>query len=163
MDSSNIEEPGIVHAGISRRTMIKAGAIVGATLWVAPVVESFTTPASAASFSAGCVMCYYYDGSNYVLFASAQDDPTPNNGEPSQLCVNNRTGTGAEGINSGYYVLFNSNVISKSVYFGAANNQCSYNGSLLYGQEGDLSFPTPPTCPSAATPNVYCSTGRWTA
>jgi hypothetical protein len=162
MDSSNIEEPGIVHAGISRRTMIKAGAIVGATLWVAPVVESFTTPASAASFSAGCVQCYYYDSSSksYVLFASAQDDPTPNNGHPSSLCAQSASGLVPPGVTSGPYVLYDSNVITGTVYFGAENNQCYYNHTALLPS---VTASGVPACPTSPTPNVYCSTGRWTA
>lgn len=36
-------------SAISRRQLLKGGAIVGGTVWVAPVIESFTTRAAAAS------------------------------------------------------------------------------------------------------------------
>ena len=162
MDSSNIEEPGILQTGISRRTMIKAGAIVGATLWVAPVVESFITPASAASFGAGCVQCYYLDNSTneYVLFGAFVDDPTPNTSEPSVLCAGGTGGTGAAGITSGPFVLFNTNQAN----FLAVNtsHECTYgsSGTTLLTTNP---FPTVPTCPSTPTPNIVCSTGYWTA
>jgi hypothetical protein len=35
--------------GLSRRNLMKAGAIVGGTIWVTPVVESFLTKAAAES------------------------------------------------------------------------------------------------------------------
>jgi hypothetical protein len=41
----------------SRRTLIKGGAVVGGALWVAPVVESFTSKAWAASVSHFCCSC----------------------------------------------------------------------------------------------------------
>lgn len=39
----------IATSGISRRRLIKAGAIVGASVWVAPVIDSFVNRAAAAS------------------------------------------------------------------------------------------------------------------
>jgi hypothetical protein len=35
--------------GLSRRTLIKGGAMVGGLVWAAPVIDSFTSPASATS------------------------------------------------------------------------------------------------------------------
>jgi hypothetical protein len=55
---SGIEE--VVGEGgrrISRRTLIKGSAVVGATVWAAPVVESFTSRAFAASATHYCCAC----------------------------------------------------------------------------------------------------------
>jgi len=55
---SGIEE--VVGEGgrrISRRTLIKGSAVVGATVWAAPVVESFTSKAFAASAAYYCCAC----------------------------------------------------------------------------------------------------------
>ncbi len=46
-DEDVIEESA--EPGISRRTLIKGAAIVGGTVWVAPVIDSFVTKAAAAS------------------------------------------------------------------------------------------------------------------
>ena len=40
---------GIATSRISRRSVIKAGAIVGGTVWVAPVIDSFVNRAAAQS------------------------------------------------------------------------------------------------------------------
>ena len=40
---------GSAASGISRRRLIKAGVIVGGSVWVAPVIDSFVSRASAAS------------------------------------------------------------------------------------------------------------------
>ena len=55
---TDIEEAGGSDRIFSRRTLIKGGAIVGGTLWVAPVVESFTSKAWAASEVHYCCACY---------------------------------------------------------------------------------------------------------
>ena len=39
------EDTGIGKQGISRRTLLKGGAVVGTALWVAPVVETLPAPA----------------------------------------------------------------------------------------------------------------------
>ena len=44
---------GVRTSRISRRTVLKGGAVVAGTLWVAPVIESMTTPAFAQSVSTG--------------------------------------------------------------------------------------------------------------
>lgn len=50
---SDVNDPG--GLGISRRSLIKRGAIVGGTvLWAAPVVQSFTSPAGAVEGSPAC-------------------------------------------------------------------------------------------------------------
>jgi hypothetical protein len=56
--ASDIEETGGRDRTFSRRTLIKGGAIVGGTLWVAPVVESFTSKAWAASVTHYCCSCW---------------------------------------------------------------------------------------------------------
>ncbi len=52
---------GIGTSRISRRSVIKAGAIVGGTVWVAPVIDSFTNQAAAQSTPTcgpTCVSCF---------------------------------------------------------------------------------------------------------
>jgi hypothetical protein len=45
------DEAGISSRGISRRTLLKGGAVVGTALWVAPVVETFAGSSTAAGAS----------------------------------------------------------------------------------------------------------------
>jgi len=52
--SDEIMTEEATRAGMSRRNLIKAGAIVGGAVWVAPVVDSFVTVASAVSNPAEC-------------------------------------------------------------------------------------------------------------
>ena len=40
---------GVLHSGLSRRTVLKGAAVAGGVLWVAPVIESFPTVAAAGS------------------------------------------------------------------------------------------------------------------
>lgn len=44
-------------SGLSRRTLLKAGAVVGGGIWAAPVVESFVSKAAAATASTTQVQC----------------------------------------------------------------------------------------------------------
>jgi len=65
---SGIEE--VVGEGgrrISRRTLIKGSAVVGATVWAAPVVESFTSKAFAGSVFYYCCACEDGSSSSTVL------------------------------------------------------------------------------------------------
>lgn len=43
------ERTGVLHSGVSRRTVLKGAAVAGGALWVAPVIESFPSVAAAAS------------------------------------------------------------------------------------------------------------------
>jgi len=52
-----VVEEGLASTRISRRGLIKAGAIVGGTVWVAPVIDSFTSRAAAASEQHFCCCC----------------------------------------------------------------------------------------------------------
>lgn len=46
------------HFGISRRDLIKRGAVVGGTLvWATPVVQRLTPPAFAAGTTCDCFFC----------------------------------------------------------------------------------------------------------
>jgi hypothetical protein len=47
-EESNAEE-SLISSPFSRRSLLKAGAIVGGTVWVAPVIDSFVSRAAAAS------------------------------------------------------------------------------------------------------------------
>lgn len=57
-NETDSEEAGGSDRTFSRRTLIKGGAIVGGTLWVAPVVESFTSKAWGASAAHYCCSCW---------------------------------------------------------------------------------------------------------
>ncbi len=48
-DETSTEGGSLVNSRISRRNLMKAGAIVGGSVWVAPVIDSFTSVAAAAS------------------------------------------------------------------------------------------------------------------
>jgi hypothetical protein len=52
-----VVEEGLASTRISRRGLMKAGAIVGGTVWVAPVIDSFTSRAAAASEQHYCCCC----------------------------------------------------------------------------------------------------------
>jgi len=47
-EESNAEE-SLISSPFSRRSLLKAGVIVGGTVWVAPVIDSFVSRAAAAS------------------------------------------------------------------------------------------------------------------
>ncbi len=52
------DEEGRPASGVSRRTLIKRGAIVGGLVWVTPVVQSLRIPANAAGVGSGlCDAC----------------------------------------------------------------------------------------------------------
>ena len=52
-----VVEGGLFSSQISRRGLMKAGAIVGGTIWVAPVIDSFMSRAAAASSQHYCCCC----------------------------------------------------------------------------------------------------------
>jgi hypothetical protein len=45
------------RSGISRRDLIRRGAIVGGAVWVAPVIQSITSRAMAATATYACCQC----------------------------------------------------------------------------------------------------------
>src|SRR5438132_12418303 len=62
-------------AGISRREVIKRGAVAGSIIWAAPVVESFTNAAfgqTAGSPPCTCTVCIgvSFGGQNQVTFCT---------------------------------------------------------------------------------------------
>jgi len=48
-----------MRSPLSRRRLLKAGAIVGGTVWVAPVIDSFVNRAAAGSLPTGAFPCSY--------------------------------------------------------------------------------------------------------
>ncbi len=55
------QDSGLGHEGISRREVIRRGAVVGGTLvWAAPLLQSLTPPAYAQYAQCGC--CYCWEG-----------------------------------------------------------------------------------------------------
>jgi hypothetical protein len=77
------EEEGRPESGVSRRTLIKRGAIVGGLVWVTPVVQSLTTPANAQEVPGGgsplCRAC---------LAVTVGSTTTHFNVIPSSACCN---------------------------------------------------------------------------
>ena len=58
-DDVDVEEAGGLSSTlITRRNLIKAGAIVGGVVWTAPVIDSFLSPAGAQSEQHFCCSCY---------------------------------------------------------------------------------------------------------
>lgn len=49
MSDESFADEVLTKAQFSRRSLIKAGAVVGGSVWVAPVLDSFTSRAAAAS------------------------------------------------------------------------------------------------------------------
>ena len=64
-------------SGISRRRLLKAGAVIGGTVWAAPVIESFTSAAMAQSEVHYC--CYCFDAANKDVPTNCGQ--TPNAGD----------------------------------------------------------------------------------
>jgi len=71
-DESVIEEG--LGSRFPRRSLIKAGAIVGGTIWVAPAIDTFTNRAAAASALNYCCTCY--GGSPAFAFCEEDSGPT---------------------------------------------------------------------------------------
>jgi hypothetical protein len=66
-----VVEGGLFSTRISRRGLMKTGAIVGGTIWVAPVIDSFMSRAAAASSQHYCCCC---------------SNPNPNSGAVAHQC-----------------------------------------------------------------------------
>ncbi len=61
-------------AGITRRTLIKRGAVVGGTLvWAAPVIDSFTSPAFGQAGTPEAACCRFTGGGHVGLTAEESD------------------------------------------------------------------------------------------
>ncbi|MGH9064054.1 MAG: hypothetical protein ACRD0L_08825 [Acidimicrobiales bacterium] len=69
--SDDIEEGGPRH--ISRRTLIKGGAVVGGTIWAAPVIESLVSGAGAETTASGGSHCCSCSGATTSKTAYCQD------------------------------------------------------------------------------------------
>ena len=77
---------GITKRGISRRNLIKGGVIVGGTLWVAPVVESFTSKAYGATASQlnYCCSCWPLVG---TVYQGESDNHPPTASDCASYCA----------------------------------------------------------------------------
>lgn len=149
-DLENLET-SLRSRAISRRTLIKGGAIVGGTVWAAPMIDSFVSPAFAQGSSQyGCCACYNPSG---VLVSGAADDLS------ASSCVSYCKSTVPGG--HGSYVLFN-NPKSPFTYNqppppAGALPACSSGSTQLSITSG-----TENVCPSpGAIPGFTCSTGTF--
>jgi len=87
-DSGIEEVAGEGGRRISRRTLIKGSAVVGATVWAAPVVESFTSKAFAASATHYCCACANPVSGQGRVDANQgeEDDSPPTESDCAQYC-----------------------------------------------------------------------------
>lgn len=75
------------ESGISRRELLRRGAIVGGTMvWAVPVLQSLTPPAFAQGSPRPCGCCYCWNGD--------KQNPTPGPGSPSGDLVTDNGCTG---------------------------------------------------------------------
>jgi hypothetical protein len=75
MSDESIVEERPLQSPFSRRTLLKAGAVVGGTVWVAPVIDSFVNRAAAASGpSSTCTQML--NGSGFSVVSVLLLDPT---------------------------------------------------------------------------------------
>jgi hypothetical protein len=78
---------GTHESGISRRELLRRGAIVGGTMvWAVPVLQSLTPPAYAQGSPRPCGCCYCWNGD--------KQNPTPGPGSPSGDLVTDNGCTG---------------------------------------------------------------------
>ena len=136
MSNESLGEERLTHAQFSRRSLIKAGAIVGGSVWVAPVIDSFTSRAAAASsaFQYSFVALIYTCGSTTYR--------------------QNWSGQGSPGTLSGD--------CSSTWTFGSCNNTFQHGGSFASSgcpatavQNGDGSITITFNCPTPATVSEY--------
>lgn len=178
-DDAVVEEGSLLSSVISRRNLIKAGAIVGGVVWAAPVIDSFASPASATSlvnYQHGCVLCFYLNTSDTaVLFGAATDDPTPTNqADINTLCSQLystllKKSEVPKGITGGPALVYNT---VQNFSFGTTGgtpdtNVCTYSSdsglSLLSFDLTNTSTPTCATIPPALVGTVYCAPASWSA
>lgn len=150
MPDESIIEEGLSNTRISRRKLMQAGAIVGGTVWVAPVIDSFVTPAAAASVAFPCsyadIIFYFADDTNKTLYCIKLNDP--NDG----CNLNN-----ADGSYSG--TVLNSAAACGGTYYGVNSND---KLSTVSGPSASDTFtvipPAPSTDPGVTTnPPSTCS------
>jgi hypothetical protein len=139
-----VESPGLAARMITRRNLIKGGAIVGGTVWVAPAIESFTNRAFGQSVARTCCQCFSSTGR--VVFAGQDDFST-------SLCQS--TCHGVVGGAGGHWVLFTSSIAADG--FSSAddlqpNPGCTFTATATY-LGGDQ------TCPGSLPTGVSCFDG----
>lgn len=148
-DLENVET-SLRSRAISRRTLIKAGAIVGGTVWAAPVIDSFVSPAFASGSSQyGCCACYNADG---VLISGAADGLTA--ASCAAFCKSTVTG-------SGTYVLFNS-PSSSFTYNQPPPTPPNLPACSSGSTQLSITSGTENVCPSSLPAGFTCSTGTFT-
>ena len=135
---------------ITRRDLIKTGAIAGGLAWVSPTIESFTAKASAASVQHACCACF----SGGAFIAAAADDFTDLGCRVlcTQAATPGQVGT---------FLRFTgpSSFIAKGVT--EINPGCTFGSTFLDGLAGA----GPTLCPPAneLPAGLACDTGVWSA
>ncbi|MGH9298220.1 MAG: hypothetical protein ACRDZP_09660 [Acidimicrobiales bacterium] len=84
MSDESIVEEGVMSSRFSRRSLIKAGAIVGGTVWVAPVIDSFANAAAASSQLNYCCTCF---GSTSSFDQCIEDSHPPSAAACQSICA----------------------------------------------------------------------------
>jgi hypothetical protein len=141
---TDIEEAGGSDRIFSRRSLIKGGAIVGGTLWVAPVVESFTSKAWAASESHYCCACYT------PVMAGADPNQGLQDGHPNSVlaCVQ---------LCNGSLPTIQNEQFTAFAWTGPRPTPLTWSGTSIMGQPPGCYQGSPPTEPVA-----NCTTGTIT-
>ena len=162
MSDESIIEAGPKSSRFSRRSLIKAGAIVGGTIWVAPAIDSFTSPASAAggpgdgSALHGCCACYKVNAKGSPTLLNAAVD-----GYNARTCAAACAASNPK-VKSGTYVLFNTFMVTGfAAVDPPANPDGCFRGLPSIHQLSIQFHDTCPTGPPKLTPGYTCSTGTW--
>jgi hypothetical protein len=136
---------------ITRRTLIKGAAVTGGLAWTAPVIESFTAKAAAASVAHSCCACFAATG---TFIGAAADDFTDAGCEI--LCSR-----AATGVIAGTFLRFSAPNSFVAAGITEVNPGCTYAGVYLDGLAGT----GPTTCPpiTELPGGVACDHGVWTA
>ena len=119
--------------GFSRRTLIKGGAILGGTIWVAPVIDSLTNKAAAQSNANYCCSCWpgLPEGAGLPLkYQGEADEHPPSSQACAAYCLSlgytNYTWCGP----SAAALTYNSNASSPGCYTGPATGLSAATGCV---------------------------------
>lgn len=133
------------HGGLSRRELIKRGAVVGGVVWAAPVIDSFTSRAVAGSFPVGAFPCSYAT----IIFSV--------NGGPAVAVKLNDPTVGCNLLNTdGMYKSENLGPVCNGVQYAVdANNVLTANGTEIpIAPSGSCSLFTISGCTVTASSGV---------
>lgn len=149
-----MEDMAETSAGMTRRTLIKRGAVVGGTLiWAAPVIDSFTSPAFGAVDGTPLDVCCRFTGGGFIDLTAAEPTLWPL--EPSSPTVsagNQKPSYGFE-LHCGNPAAVPNRLTIK--FFDAEGEVVVFH---LHGDnEGDHTYTAACFPPPTGTPDAPCS------